>query len=66
MPLKRSLVTLTDSEKAACYAMGCRHTGEHQGWSGSRASEGKIQARAFVVVPVKRNGQSRVIRFSIG
>lgn len=33
--------------------------GKHQGWSGGRRSEGKVQAKAFIVV-FKRSGQGRV------
>ena len=35
------------------------HLVKHQSWSGGRGREGETQARAFIVVPMARNGQER-------
>ena len=48
--------------------MSCHgvHMGKHQDCSGGRGNEGKMWARAFIVVSVARNGQDRVNRFRVG
>ena len=40
------------------------HTGKHQGWSAG--AEGKLWARAFIVVSVGMNGAGRAHRFRMG
>ena len=37
------------------------HVGKHQGQSGGRGRERKAWARDFIVVSVKRNGQSKQV-----
>lgn len=42
------------SSREGAYAMQ-DHAGNHQHWSGGRGNEGKMKARAIIVVSVGRN-----------
>ena len=62
---KKEFVIHTDSKRSGHTMPQRGHVGKHQGQSGGRGREGRVQARAFIVVSMGGGGE-RAGRLRIG
>lgn len=56
--IERIICDSRSQEEGACHTTQ-GHVGKHQGQSGGRERERKAWARNFIVVSIRRNGQSK-------